>query len=212
MRRTNRNHLKFASQQPYNGIAPGAALRFFLSLRQEIMDNPFKLPETRLLARIRMYWKPVALHEQFEKIIAMVLSVAIGVIIVISLIQVIRTIFMMLLTNALNPLDHTVFQAVFGMIMTLLIAMEFMHSVVRMAARGDSLMQVKTVLLIGLLALARKFIILDPAETSPEKIAALGAATLALGAVYWLMRERDDKSAALNAKIAAEKLARNSVD
>jgi len=176
------------------------------------MDNNFKLPETRLLARIRKYWKPVALHEQFEKLIAIVLSVAIGVIIVISLIQVIRTIATMLLTNALNPLDHTVFQAVFGMIMTLLIAMEFMHSVVRITARGDSLMQVKTVLLIGLLALARKFIILDPAETSPEKIAALGAATLAIGAVYWLMRERDDKSAALNAKIAAEKIARNSVD
>ena len=154
----------------------------------------------------------MALHERFEKMIAMVLSAAIAVIIVVSLIQVIRTIVLMLLVDALNPLDHTVFQAVFGMIMTLLIAMEFLHSVVRMAVRGDSLMQVKTVLLIGLLALARKFIILDPAETSPEKIAALGAATLALGAVYWLLRERDDKLAIINAKIAAENLARNSVD
>jgi uncharacterized membrane protein (DUF373 family) len=144
--------------------------------------------------------------------IAMVLSVAIGVIIVISLLQVIRTIVIMLLKDALNPLDHTVFQAVFGMIMTLLIAMEFLHSVVRMAVRGDSLIQVKTVLLIGLLALARKFIILDPAETSPEKIAALGGATLALGAVYWLLRERDDKMAIHSAKIAAETAARNTVD
>lgn len=166
----------------------------------------------RLQALIRMYWKPVALHERFEKMIAMVLSVAIAVIIIVSLIQVIRTIILMLLVDALNPLDHTVFQAVFGMIMTLLIAMEFLHSVVRMAVRGDSLIQVKTVLLIGLLALARKFIILDPAETSPGKIAALGAATLALGAVYWLLRERDDKVAVLNARIAAENLARNSVD
>ena len=79
------------------------------------MDNNFKLPERRFFARIRFYWKPVAIHEQFEKIIAMVLSIAIAVIIVISLIQVIRTIVTMLLTNALNPLDHTVFQAVFGM-------------------------------------------------------------------------------------------------
>jgi len=135
----------------------------------------------------------MSLHERFEKFVAMILSVAIAIIIVVSVVQLLRTIYMMLLTDALNPLDHTVFQAVFGMIMTLLIAMEFLHSVVRMAARGDSLIQVKTVLLIGLLALARKFIILDPAETSPEKIAALAGATLAMGAVYWLLRERDDR-------------------
>ena len=181
-------------------------------LATENMDNNSKLTESRILALFRLYWKPMALHERFEKMIAMVLSVAIGVIIVISLLQVIRTIVIMLLKDALNPLDHTVFQAVFGMIMTLLIAMEFLHSVVRMAVRGDSLIQVKTVLLIGLLALARKFIILDPAETSPEKIAALGGATLALGLVYWLLRERDDKMAIHNAKIAAETAARNTVD
>lgn len=161
-----------------------------------MLDN-YKVQEQRLFTTFKMYWRrPMSLHERFEKIVAMILSVAIGIIIVVSLVQLLRTIYVMLLTEALNPLDHTVFQAVFGMIMTLLIAMEFMHSVVRMAARGDSLIQVKTVLLIGLLALARKFIILDPSETSPEKIAALGAATLALGAVYWLLRERDDKVAA----------------
>ena len=176
------------------------------------MENDNKLPETRLRALIRLYWKPVAIHERFEKVIAMILSLGIGIIIIISLIQVIRTIFVMLVSDALNPLDHAVFQAVFGMIMTLLIAMEFLHSVVRMAVRGDSLVQVKTVLLIGLLAMARKFIILDPAELSPEKIAALGGATLALGAVYWLLRERDDKSEALNAKIAADNAIKNSVD
>ncbi len=187
---------------------PGHAL----SLQQANMENNSKLTENRLKAIFRLYWKPMALHERFEKIIALILSVAIAVIIVISLLQVIRTIVTMLLINAINPLDHVVFQAVFGMIMTLLIAMEFLHSVVRMAVRGDSLVQVKTVLLIGLLALARKFIILDPAETSYEKIAALGGATLALGAVYWLLRERDDRMAVHNAKISAEAAARNTSD
>jgi len=83
---------------------------------------------------------------------------------------------------------------VFGMIMTLLIAMEFKHSIVRVALRRDSIIQVKTVILIGLIALARKFVILDP-EASPGKIAALAGATLALGATYWLLRERDDRAA-----------------
>ncbi|HDZ1043961.1 TPA: phosphate-starvation-inducible PsiE family protein, partial [Klebsiella pneumoniae] len=46
----------------------------------------------------------------------------------------------------------------------------------------------------GLIALARKFVILDP-ETGPAKVAALAGATLALGATYWLLRERDDRTA-----------------
>ena len=44
------------------------------------------------------------------------------------------------------------------------------------------------------ISLARKFVILDP-EASPGKIAALAGATLALGATYWLLRERDDRAA-----------------
>jgi hypothetical protein len=42
--------------------------------------------------------------------------------------------------------------------MTLLIAMEFKHSILRVIARKERIIQVKTVLLIALLALARKFI------------------------------------------------------
>ncbi|HIH4754657.1 TPA: heat resistance protein PsiE-GI, partial [Citrobacter freundii] len=93
-----------------------------------------------------------------------------------------------------NPLDHKVFQSVFGMIMTLLIAMEFKHSIVRVALRRDSIIQVKTVVLIAVIALSRKFVILD-SDASPAKIAALAGATLALGATYWLLRKRGDRAA-----------------
>jgi uncharacterized membrane protein (DUF373 family) len=69
--------------------------------------------------------------------------------------------------------------------------MEFKHSIIKVALRRDSIIQVKTVVLIALIALSRKFVILD-LETTPAKIAALAGATLALGLVYWLLRERDD--------------------
>ena len=55
------------------------------------------------------------------------------------------------------------------------------------------IIQVKTVILIALIALARKFVILDT-EADPGKIAALAGATLALGATYWLLRERDARA------------------
>jgi uncharacterized membrane protein (DUF373 family) len=145
--------------------------------------NPFQV--------FRDQWAIMSFYERFEQVVALVLSAVIAVIIVVSLFQLIAIVFTLLVLDAFNPLDHKVFQSVFGMIMTLLIAMEFKHSIVRVALRRDSIIQVKTVILI---ALARKFVILDP-EASPAKIAALAGATLALGATYWLLRERGDRAA-----------------
>lgn len=48
-------------------------------------------------------------------------------------------------------------------------------------------------LLIALLALARKFIILDIKETSAAHLVALAAVTLVLGVTYWLIRQRDER-------------------
>jgi uncharacterized membrane protein (DUF373 family) len=138
------------------------------------------------LDEMRSQWRLMTVYERFEQVVALVLSAVIAVIIVVSLFQLIAIVFTLLVLDAFNPLDHKVFQSVFGMIMTLLIAMEFKHSIVRVALRRDSIIQVKTVILIGLIALARKFVILDP-DASPAKIALAGA-TLALGATYWLLR------------------------
>jgi hypothetical protein len=43
--------------------------------------------------------------------------------------------------------------------------------------------------------LSRKFVILDTKAASANTIAALAAATLVLGVVCWLLRERDDRLA-----------------
>ncbi|MFM0219320.1 MULTISPECIES: phosphate-starvation-inducible PsiE family protein [Paraburkholderia] len=143
------------------------------------------------LDTLRVQWDLLTFYERFEQIVTHVLSVVISIIILVSLWQLIRAVISLLVSNALNPLDHEVYQTVFGMIMTLLIAMEFKHSITRVMARRDHIVQVKTVLLVALLAIARKFIILDPAG-APAQIAALAFALVALGSVYWLMRQRDD--------------------
>ncbi|WP_299018476.1 phosphate-starvation-inducible PsiE family protein [Tepidimonas sp. HKU79] len=139
----------------------------------------------------------MSFYERFEQVVALALSGVIAVIVVVSLLQLVQVVFTLLVLDAFNPLDHKVFQTVFGMIMTLLIAMEFKHSIIRVALRRDSIIQVKTVVLIALLALSRKFVILDP-DIGPGKIAALAGATLALGVVYWLLRERDDRLQRMN--------------
>lgn len=146
----------------------------------------------KALDEVRSQWRLMTIYERFEQVVAITLSGVIAVVIVISLIQLIRLVFTLLVMDALNPLDHKVFQLVFGATMTLLIAMEFKHSIVKVALRKESIIQVKTVILIAILALARKLIILEP-DIAPAKVAVLAGTVLALGLTYWLMRERDDR-------------------
>jgi uncharacterized membrane protein (DUF373 family) len=63
-------------------------------------------------------------------------------------------------------------------------------------AAAESIVQVKTVLLIALLALSRKLIILDVTVVAPATILALAAVLLALGVAYWLVRAGDASSEA----------------
>jgi uncharacterized membrane protein (DUF373 family) len=150
---------------------------------------------SRFLAETREQWPIMSLYERFEQVVAIVLSLVVAIIIALALVQLVVCVVPLLLTGAIDPLDYEVFQTLFGMIMALLIAMEFKHSIIRVAMRQSSIVQVKTVVLIGLIALSRKFVILDINTTEASTIAALAAATLTLGVVYWLLRERDDRLA-----------------
>ncbi len=143
----------------------------------------------------RQFWGVMSFYERFEHGVALVLSTVISVVILIALWRLVSEVFSLLVLGVLDPLDHRVFQVIFGMIMTLLIAMEFKHSILKVLERQAHIIQVKTVILIAQLALARKFIILDLAATEATKLAALGFAVLVLGAVYWLLQERDDHAA-----------------
>ena len=140
-------------------------------------------------------WNAMSFYGRFEQIVTWILTLFIAAIIAIALFRLVVTILQLLVFGALNPLNHEEFEVIFGMIMTLLIAMEFNHSILQSMERLHRIVQVKTVVLISILALARKFIILNIEATPALTIIALGFAVIALGVVYWLMRERDDRSA-----------------
>ncbi len=142
------------------------------------------------LKRFLDEWHTLTFYEKFEEVVSLILTAIIACIIVIALLNLVRETVLLLWKTGLDPLDHKVFQKIFGMIMTLLIALEFKHSILKVTLRKEGLVQVKTVILIALLALARKFIILDFKTTPPAKIAALSLAVLVLGGLYWLLREQ----------------------
>ncbi len=134
------------------------------------------------------------MYRRFEAAVAFVLTVVIGAVIVVALWRLIVSVADTLVLRTLNPLDHEVFQRVFGEIMTLLIALEFNHTLQFVVTGQQGIIHTKMVILIALLALARKVIILDLYATSAASLIALALLTLALGVTYWLMRERDDRA------------------
>jgi uncharacterized membrane protein (DUF373 family) len=146
--------------------------------------------------KVRRAWRVLSFYERFEQAVALVLAFLIAVIIVIALWDLAREVVLLAIHDKLDPLDHRVFQVLFGQILTVLIALEFKHSILRVVAAGESIIQVKTVLLVALLALSRKLIILDLKEYSANTVFSLAAVLLALGVTYWLVRDRDRKEVA----------------
>ena len=141
----------------------------------------------------RKAWPGLSLSERFEEVVVVVLTGLIGLVIVAAMINLCVRVVLLVIFGLLDPAEHSVFQAVFGMIFTVLIALEFNHSILSVLHRQESIIQLRTVILIALLALARKFIILDASKTEPLTIIGLAAAVLALGAVHWLVRDQDRK-------------------
>jgi uncharacterized membrane protein (DUF373 family) len=133
-------------------------------------------------------WAILTYYQRFESLVALILTLVIGVIIAVALFRLIVEVGRGLVFGVLDPLDHQVFQNVFGEIMTLLIALEFNHTLHHVVTRQQSIIQTSVVLLIALLAIARKFILLDLNSISTSELMGLAAATLALGATYWLIR------------------------
>ena len=66
---------------------------------------------------------------------------------------------------------------------------------------GHSAVQVRAVVLIALLAVVRKLIIVDLSSTDAFHLLALAAAILALGAVYWLVRDQAGVASVFRAEL-----------
>jgi uncharacterized membrane protein (DUF373 family) len=144
--------------------------------------------------RSKKQWNILTYYQQFESAVAFVLTVVIALIVLVALYRLCVEVVTAFLFQAVNPLDHAAFQAIFGEIMTLLIALEFNHTLRYVVTRHQSIIQTKVVVLIALLAVARKFIVLDVRDATAGYLLGLAAITLALGATYRLMRERSDPS------------------
>lgn len=142
-----------------------------------------------MITRLPGLFRISHLFDLFEEGVMLVLTLLIVVIAGVSLVHVVIAVGQMLLGIGMTPTSPEVIQSIFGMFFTVLIALEFKHSILVLPdAQPHSMIRMRSVLLIGMLATVRKFIVLDLKEVNVMEMLALSASILALGIVYWLVR------------------------
>jgi len=113
-----------------------------------------------------------------------VLAILMALLIIWSVIDVIYVFYQLLMEPPLFLLDVSDIFQMFGAFMVVLIAIEIFINI--RLYLGTSVLPVQLVIATALMAIARKVIVLDLAETSSIYVFAIAAVVLALGVTYWL--------------------------
>ncbi len=142
------------------------------------------------LAEERRRFSLLSFYDKFEHIVVLILTALIAAFIVFALWNLALGVVQSFASSTTTPTDYPVFQSIFGMMFTVIIALEFKRSLLISTERLRSVVQVRTVILIGLLAVVRKLIILDVGDAATRELFALAAAIVALGIAYWLVCDR----------------------
>ena len=142
---------------------------------------------TSEMSDLRSKWKTLSLYERFEQTVVSLLTLVIAIIIALATWQLLLHTIRLVKSHVVDPADSQVFQGLFGMVITVLIALEFKHTLLVVKHHRRAIVEVRAVVLIALLALVRRFIILDLYQTPPSVLAVLAGSALALGLVFWLV-------------------------
>jgi len=148
-------------------------------------------PHAKGTKKLKQLWPEMSLFERFEYIVMLFVSFLLAIIILVALMRLVENVYQLTVSQVTHKTEFKAFQVTFGMLLTLLIAFEFRNSINAILEGKGLLVQVKIVVLIALIALARKFLVLDPKEYSAAMVAAYAVVTLSLGVVYWLLSKRE---------------------
>ncbi|MBW4023903.1 MAG: phosphate-starvation-inducible PsiE family protein [Proteobacteria bacterium] len=134
------------------------------------------------------------LYETFEHLIMLVLTLIIVLLIGFATWHLVLVTITLMLRGELDPANPEIYPSLFGMFFTVLIGLEFKRSFLIVTATQTSIVRIRSIILIGLLATLRKFIVLDLKAINVLEMLAVAAAILALGIVYWLVRDQDNRT------------------
>ena len=92
-------------------------------------------------------------------------------------------------------LDKAALQDTFGLILTIVILLEFNHSIYVALRERSGAIQARIVVLIVILVVARKLMLSDFDTLDIETLLGFGGLLLALGGLYWLICDGDRRRA-----------------
>lgn len=157
--------------------------------------NEVDKPPAKGIKRLQQLWPEMSLFERFEYVVMLFVSFILAIIIMVALLRLVENVYELLIDQMSDHTGFKAFQITFGMLLTLLIAFEFRNSINAVLEGKGLLIQTKIIVLIAIIALARKFLVMDPKEYDAGIMAAYGLIALSLGVIYWLLskRESEDK-------------------
>ncbi|MEM9781383.1 MAG: phosphate-starvation-inducible PsiE family protein [Pseudomonadota bacterium] len=141
-------------------------------------------------------------YETFERAVSAILLVGMSAVIVIATVSFLRALWP-IATVVGEVFDYATFQTLFDRALAALIAIELAHSVLQSVRGHHGLVQVRTVVIIGVLAIVRKFVLVDVETASGQLLLGLAAALAALGIVYAVTHWIEDRIIARRRAAAA---------
>ncbi|MDH6062082.1 phosphate-starvation-inducible PsiE family protein [Chrysosporum bergii ANA360D] len=139
----------------------------------------------RKIGRLAQDEKFIQLIENFEVLVSKVLSLAMLVVIIVTIFDLVVYLINELFTSPYGRFNQTLF-TIFGLFLNILIALEILENIT--AYLRKHVVQVELVIVTSLIAVSRKIIILDLGKVTGVDIIGLGVAVLSLSISYWIIR------------------------
>ncbi|QFU09380.1 Phosphate-starvation-inducible E [Rhodobacteraceae bacterium THAF1] len=119
------------------------------------------------------------MYHWLERAIAAVILLGMVVVVLLATWSFFATLWMLTLTEG-GSLEYGQFQILFDRVLAAVIALELAHSIRQMVAGDHGLGQLRTVIVIGMLAVVRKLIVLEVDQATGPFLLGIAAAVLAL--------------------------------
>lgn len=129
--------------------------------------------------------------DKFQKFIIVILAILTGLVVMLATLELVYIIALDLLSPPIVLLDSKELLDIFGYFLLILIGIELLETFsIYIRERA---INVQVVLLVAMIALARKVIILDAEDIQSLTLFAIGFVILALAAGYYMVKRSQDE-------------------
>lgn len=135
-------------------------------------------------------WRDYLDYRHFERIALGCILIMIGIIAAVAIVYTAIKVLGDLLQGQAF-VDRAALQDTIGQILTILILLEFNHSVLVSLSEHSGAIQVRMLVRITILVVARKLMLVDFSAIQAQTLLGFGGLLVALGGLYWMIADGD---------------------